>query len=181
MRKRKNTTGRSGNIKAYIRDQRKLVFWCEVEVARDGRLSNSAFGTYCKLLSLPKNWRLTTNQTPRFLNLSKNTFKAHLVELIELGYIVKTRVNEKTNAYEYQIVEPQTSKVFNPTNLYNYSIQQLDFYYKDKRTQDKWKPIIKKVFKAKAELETKLKEQYEELLRDFDPTDIDLLSDNDPF
>lgn len=160
-----------------VANQPFFIVGCKV--ARDLRMNGAVFGTYCKILSLPKNWKITTNGTSAFFGLSKNTLKDHIKVLCELGYLRKIKV--QNNVIKYVITDPKEEQTFNPLYAKVYSLEELDYFFKSAETPEKYKSWIKSVYKARAKFESLCDEEYKALLKKLDPKDIDLLNDDDLF
>lgn len=149
------------------------------KTARDLRMNSAVYGTYCRILSLPKNWRITSKGTAAFFGLSPNTFKEHIKTLCAFGYLTKIKV--ETNVFRYEITDPKEDKIFNPLYIKIYTLEELDYHFKNSETPEKYKPWIKSVYKQRAKFEAFCDDEYKDLVKKLDPKDIDLLNDDDLF
>lgn len=149
------------------------------KTARDLRMTSAVYGTYCRMLSLPKNWRITSKGTAAVFGVSPNTLKDHIKTLCELGYLMKIKI--ENNVFRYVITDPKEQQTFNPLYIKIYSLEELDYFYKSSDTNPKYKAWIKSAYKHRAKFEALLEDDYKDLVKKLDPNDIDLLNDDDLF
>lgn len=127
----------------------------------DKRLTMAEKGFLTMLYILPTKWKITQRATAQYFNIDKNTFNNYIKKLVDFGYIeIKKTAKNKAS---YIIKERPTKADFEPSNIENYTIKQLNQFYNDARIEQRYKDLIKKAIEQAKETSEQFNKTLEEI------------------
>ena len=88
------------------------------EIFMDRRLDDKTLGVLCRLLSLPEDWNFSVAGLTKLTNSGRDSIRASLNKLEELGYLVRERVRDENgrlggvfyHIYEIPLTKEQIEK-----------------------------------------------------------------------